>query len=479
MTRRAAHDPLVALVLGVEDAQRVDVEPRLRVLRELAAEALEVVHEQRAVGGPAGAVADRVELELEAVEQAELGVPGRLQRDHLGVDGRVVRAERLHAELPVLAVAAALGPRVAEHRRDVPELDRLRLARLAVLEVGAHDGRRALGPQRQLAAAAIGERVHLLADDVGGVARRAREERRVLERRRDDLAEAGALEDAHGGLDDELPQRDARRQPVDRGDGGAHGLAHRRSSSRNGLEARSSPSVVGSPCPDKTGVSGGNSSSSDAMLACSVGQSPPTQIGAADGAAEEHVAGVERAVYREGQAARGVARDEAHVDRIGAQLQPLAAVQEHVGLVRLGVVVARIVAPVELPQPWRLAAAAVYWRSCGTGHGGQCADVVDVSVRDKYCDRFELSLLDHGEDQGGFGAWVDYQASRLVRAADQVAVGLVWADGELEGSGGDRRLLDVRTSGTGRIASGRERESVTTVEVGWPFRGRGGGRGAG
>ena len=64
-----------------------------------------------------------------------------------------------------------------------------------------------------------------------------------------------------------------------------------------------------------------------------------------------------------------------------------------------------------------------------------------MTVRDKNCDRFELSLLDHGEDQGGFSAWVYDQAGRLIRAAHQVAIRLVRADGELEGSGGDRRLL--------------------------------------
>jgi len=83
--------------------------------------------------------------------------------------------------------------------------------------------------------------------------------------------------------------------------------------------------------------------------------------------------------------------------------------------------------------------------------------VVDVAVRDKYCDRFELLLLDHGEDQGGLGAWVDHQAGRLVRATHQVAVRLEWADGELEGSGGDRRLLDVRVeSGRSAVAASEQ-----------------------
>ena len=68
--------------------------------------------------------------------------------------------------------------------------------------------------------------------------------------------------------------------------------------------------------------------------------------------------------------------------------------------------------------------------------------MVDVTVRDEYCDRFELLLFDHIEDAGGFGARVDDQARRLVRTAHQVAIRLVRADGELEGSRGDRRLLE-------------------------------------
>jgi hypothetical protein len=119
---------------------------------------------------------------------------------------------------------------------------------------------------------------------------------------------------------------------------------------------------------------------------------------------------------------------------------------------RLGVFISGLAAHLQVAQPWRLAAAAVYWRSCGTGHGGEGANVVKVAVRDEDCDRLELSVLDDLEDAGGFGPWVDDQACRLVRTAHQVAISLVRADGELEGSGGDRRLLDVRT-GRGRNAA--------------------------
>src|SRR4029079_3273581 len=102
----AAHDPLIALVLGIEDAQRVDLEPRQRILGELAAEALEVGDEQAAIGRAAGGVADRVQLQLEPAEQAELAEPGGLERDDLGVDGGVVGSQGLHTELNVLAIEA-------------------------------------------------------------------------------------------------------------------------------------------------------------------------------------------------------------------------------------------------------------------------------------------------------------------------------------------------------------------------------------
>jgi hypothetical protein len=94
--------------------------------------------------------------------------------------------------------------------------------------------------------------------------------------------------------------------------------------------------------------------------------------------------------------------------------------------------------------------------------------VVDVTVRDKDCDRFELPLLDHLKDAGRFGAWVDHQARRLVRAAHQVAVGLEWADGELEGSGDDRRLLGCGEWGEKAANSGLERASLATVEAAGP-----------
>ena len=137
------------------------------------------------VGRPALSVTDRVELELEAGHAQPPEQVG-VQRDQLGVDRRIVGADCLHRELPVLAEAAALRRRVTPHWPHRVELQGLRLAVHPVLHVRTNDRRRGLRPQRQRAAAAVLERVHLLLDDFGAGARRAGEDLGVLERGRID-----------------------------------------------------------------------------------------------------------------------------------------------------------------------------------------------------------------------------------------------------------------------------------------------------
>ena len=74
-----------------------------------------------------------------------------------------------------------------------------------MLEVGAHDGGRALRAQRQVVAAAVLEAVDLLVDDVGALGAGAQEDAGVLEDRRLDLAVAVGLGDAGGGLAQPAP----------------------------------------------------------------------------------------------------------------------------------------------------------------------------------------------------------------------------------------------------------------------------------
>ena len=157
------------------------------------------------VGRAAGAVANRVEkkrrLNTERLE------PGGLECDQLGVDGRVLAADRLDVELPELAEAALLRLGVAEHRRHHPGLDRLRLALQAVLDIGATNLGSGFGTKRERALAAIFEGVHLLGDDVGGLARAAREQLGLLEGRGDDAPVAVGVAKSLGLVQHPLPAR--------------------------------------------------------------------------------------------------------------------------------------------------------------------------------------------------------------------------------------------------------------------------------
>ena len=198
-------------------------------------------------------VADRVELE-DVVGDVDAPKDLGVQLDHFSIDRRIVRADGLDGQLPVLAVTSALRAVVAPHRADRVELLRLRLTVQTVLEVRAADGRSRLGPQRQGATAAIHERVRLLLDDVGTATRGADDQLRVLDARRVDAPIAVERTDLLHLSRHPLPERLLGREDVVRA---ARRLEarHARSSARNGLRASSAPSVVSGPWPEKTTVS--------------------------------------------------------------------------------------------------------------------------------------------------------------------------------------------------------------------------------
>ena len=101
-----------------------------------------------------------------------------------------------------LPVASLLRPLAPEHRPHRVELGRGIVGGQVVLDHGAHDPRRGLGPQRERGAALVLECIHLLGDDVGLGPDAAREQLRLLEDRGADLAVAVAGEQLAGrGLD--------------------------------------------------------------------------------------------------------------------------------------------------------------------------------------------------------------------------------------------------------------------------------------
>ncbi len=115
-------------------------------------------------------------------------------------DLRVARrrghADQLEADLAELAVTAGLRLLVAKLRPRVPEANGPRHLLKTLLHQRADDARRVLGPQREGAALAVGEGVHLLVHDVGRVADRAGEQLRALEDGRANLGVAEGSEHA-------------------------------------------------------------------------------------------------------------------------------------------------------------------------------------------------------------------------------------------------------------------------------------------
>src|SRR5690606_32546230 len=125
----------------------------------------------------------------------------------LGVDRRPGVAENLDVPLAELAVAARLGPVVAEHRPDQGQAKWPGPDVHAVLQVRADDAGGRLRTQRPLrsllvAAPGPGDAEHLLLDRVARLAEAAGEELDALEQRDlDPLERVAAREVAGDGLD--------------------------------------------------------------------------------------------------------------------------------------------------------------------------------------------------------------------------------------------------------------------------------------
>ena len=173
--RRGRDNAAIALVLGVQDAQRIARQPVAALFGQRIAMGAEVINERRAIAPAAIRVAQRVEFQGRAVEHAErlqdLGAEG----DDFNVTQRLANTQQLDVDLVELALAPFLGPFVAEHGAGAERLDGQAVLQSSTQE-GAGHARRRFGPQCDLAlflavpTIADGERVHLLRDDVRSVA---------------------------------------------------------------------------------------------------------------------------------------------------------------------------------------------------------------------------------------------------------------------------------------------------------------------
>ena len=213
--REVVDDLLIVGVLAVEHAQRIGFGPALVVGAHLVLYGGEGLAQSCDVARAIAGGAHGVEGEAPAGD-AQLVEEGGEHFENFGVAEGAVGAgpggaEDLGADLPELAVAAALGALAAELWPDVEEL--LQHAGLveAVLDVGADYAGGVLGAEgeglaalslRTFSAAAILPCVHLFRDDVGLFAYAAGEEFGGFKDGRADFAKGVTGKDcASGGLD--------------------------------------------------------------------------------------------------------------------------------------------------------------------------------------------------------------------------------------------------------------------------------------
>ena len=169
--------------VGVQTAPAVGIQ-RVFVRRQ-------VVQQQFAVALAGRASAQGVHFQGERVFKAKLVKHPRQHGQHLRVHVRPGHAQRLGADLRVLAAAAFLRALVAEHRAVVPEL-LLAVVQQAVLDAGANAAGRSLRTQGQGFALAVREGVHLLLHQVRCFAEAAAEELGRLDERQADFPVAVA-----------------------------------------------------------------------------------------------------------------------------------------------------------------------------------------------------------------------------------------------------------------------------------------------
>ena len=211
--RRTGRGRDAARHLAVQCPQRVGGQSAPAVLAERIDTLFEKRYQGGAIGRTALGAAQGVDLQLRLV-QPDLAEELHQHVQHLGIGQRVVHTGDLGADLVKLAVAPLLGALVAEHGAQVVHLCHRVLGIELVLDEGPHDPGRPFGPQGDGILALVDERVHLLLDDVGGIADGAAEQFGLLHDRHADLGKTVQFEDPPRGLLDVLPSAGFSRQDI-------------------------------------------------------------------------------------------------------------------------------------------------------------------------------------------------------------------------------------------------------------------------
>ena len=190
--RRVLSDLVALGVLAVEDTQGVFLQSPEAGLTEAGFLAFKVGPQRRVVFLAAGGAADGVDLQrdvLNAQDAEEVVDKG----DNFRVGRRGSGAKQLHAQLMEFAHPSCLRFFSPEAGKGIRQLDRQHAVNQPALDDCAVDAGGAFGPQREVSAALVGEGVHFLLDDVGGVADRTDKQPLVLKGRNPNLTKAVQL----------------------------------------------------------------------------------------------------------------------------------------------------------------------------------------------------------------------------------------------------------------------------------------------
>jgi len=167
--RCSGDDRLATLNLAVQHTQRITVQTAPAILADLTAMRVVIGDEPGDVSRPTDGATRAIELKRQPLKaQPAKEMPGDGHYFH--VRCRIAGADTLDVELRVLTVPAGLDPLIAKNRPGAIHPDGLWPSAHPMLNVGAHNARRKLRTQRDIAAALILEGVHLLIHDICALA---------------------------------------------------------------------------------------------------------------------------------------------------------------------------------------------------------------------------------------------------------------------------------------------------------------------
>ena len=165
--------------LAVENAERIAVQPVAAGGAKRVYVLFEVSDKRLAEARTAIAAAHRIDMQADGSQPQRRKHPVS-ERYRLGVRRGQGRSEQLGSELEKLTGASRLGLFVTEKVCNVIQLQRHRSGAQSVFDNAAGDARRALRTERKRSSVAVGKGVHLLLNDVRGVADAAVEQLGLL-----------------------------------------------------------------------------------------------------------------------------------------------------------------------------------------------------------------------------------------------------------------------------------------------------------